>query len=298
LAQGSQGWPRSPQGCRPRAGPLRAVARAGPRPMGGDGRGAATASQPVLPSVVSSYPLRRVVSLSSRQTGDAAKAWQETLHRRVGVPGDPPGRDTLPSLYDKQRRTIAASGVSRSAPPSTVGPSASVVAWFAQFQCQSCERIPTSLEDRFCSSCGQPLPLPQLPPGTGGGRSGCTAANLGEVAAAAAAAAERAARRPAAMSAGGPPATSGGGSAAEPVKALSDGAVGAGAVGPAARQTLRHAGARRGPDRGKKLWPSSESPGRRPRRGDEPKAGWLPEKSMKTREGQVAVWLGNIKPRR
>jgi len=147
-----------------------------------------SASQPALPSVSSLCERRRATSLSNTEQASAAARWEATLRERLGTPGQPPGRDVLPSLYDGSRRTqrpgasamVPASGQSRcSAPPSTLGPSASIVAWFAQFQCEKCQKIPMSLEARFCCSCGEPLPLPAVP----GKR---TPQNLADVAAAAA----------------------------------------------------------------------------------------------------------------
>mmetsp|Transcript_64095 Transcript_64095/g.198496 ORF Transcript_64095/g.198496 Transcript_64095/m.198496 type:complete len:242 (-) Transcript_64095:230-955(-) len=144
---------RSPQGCGGRGSTER-----------GRGELAASMSAPTLPSVSSAYPMRRAPSLSSREASSADAQWQTMLRGRLGSPGEPPGRDALPSLYDPDRAPPRpASGMSRSVPPSSVGPSASIVAWFAQFQCESCGRIPTSLDARFCFCCGQPLPLPELP---------------------------------------------------------------------------------------------------------------------------------------
>lgn len=124
----------------------------------------ATASQPQLPSVMSVHPLRRSASLSSADRTSAHRHWQSTLRERLGTPGEPPGRDQLPSLYDRPRPSVTsamrpASCASRSVPPSTAGPSASIVAWFAQFRCESCGRIPLSLDAKFCSSCGHPLEI-------------------------------------------------------------------------------------------------------------------------------------------
>lgn len=131
--------------------------------------------------------LRRSTSLTSRQRVSAADHWEATLRRRLGTPGPPPQRDEVPGLYDAPRLPmvgVLASGASKSA-PSTVGPSASVVAWFAQYQCTKCGQVPTSLEARFCHLCGESLPLPRVPGAVTGGSSRL-AKNLGEVAAAAA----------------------------------------------------------------------------------------------------------------
>lgn len=224
---------------------------------GGKSGRALSASQANLPSVTSVYPLRRSVSLTSADRASAERNWQALLRDRLGSPGQPPGRDVLPSLYDRPERSRAsadrpASRASGSQPPSTVGPSASIVAWFAQFQCEGCGRIPTSLEARFCFSCGQLLPLPPLPGGASGAGSkvsGNAPKNLAAVAAAAEAQADR--RRGA---------REGGGSEAQP-------------TAPPA------------PDR---------RPPRPPGKAADPRKPQVP---WSTRESQVAVWLGNIKPR-
>lgn len=130
--------------------------------MSADGAPSATASQPLLPSVASAHPLRRSASLSSAERSTAQRHWQTTLQQRLGTPGQPPGRDELPSLYNRPSVTSAmrpVSGASRSAPPSTAGPSASIVAWFAQFRCSSCGRIPLSLDAKFCMACGNSLEI-------------------------------------------------------------------------------------------------------------------------------------------
>lgn len=147
---------------------------------GGDARRvpASSASQVNLPSVSSAYPMRRAASLSSLERNGAERAWEVTLRDRVGSPGPPPGRDVLPSLYDRGSQVganYACSGVSRSAPPSTVGPSASIVAWYAQFQCEGCGKIPLSLDARYCSACGETLNLPMIPGMGGGNGSQCEA---------------------------------------------------------------------------------------------------------------------------
>eukprot|EP00438_Fugacium_kawagutii_P032130 Skav200609 [mRNA] locus=scaffold879:159875:197401:- [translate_table: standard] len=126
-----------------------------------------SASSPVLPSISSVQPLRRSTSLTSRQRVSAADYWEATLRRRLGTPGPPPQRDEVPGLYDAPRLPmVGVSGAGKSA-PSTVGPSASVVAWFAQYQCTKCGQVPTSLEARFCHLCGHSLPLPRVPGAAG-----------------------------------------------------------------------------------------------------------------------------------
>eukprot|EP00439_Symbiodinium_sp_Y106_P066164 s3161_g10.t1 len=152
--------------------------------VGTDGGGpGSSASQPLLPSVSSAQPLRRRSSLSSRQRASAAELWEATLRQKLGTPGPAPPREALPSLYE--HRPAVASKVAQSVVPSTVGPSASVVAWFAQYQCTKCGQVPTSLDARYCHNCGAPLPLPRVPAVVTGERSR-VAINLGEVAAAAA----------------------------------------------------------------------------------------------------------------
>jgi len=127
-----------------------------------EGAPSLTASQALLPSVASAHPLRRTASLSSAERSSAHRSWQITLRERLGTPGAAPGRDELPSLYNRPSITSAmrpVSGASRSCPPSTAGPSASIVAWFAQFRCESCGRIPLSLDAKFCAACGHSLEI-------------------------------------------------------------------------------------------------------------------------------------------
>jgi len=119
-------------------------------------------------TVASTHPLRRTVSLSSTQVRSAEGHWQDALRARHlgpgGEPGEPPGPEVLPSLWDPQRAPPRpGTGALGSRPPSTVGPSASIVAWFAQFSCAGCGRMPMTPEARFCFFCGQHLPL-QMPP--------------------------------------------------------------------------------------------------------------------------------------
>lgn len=129
-----------------------------------------SASQPTLPSVCSVQPLRRVASFSNDERRIIAGQWDDMLRQRMGTPGQPPGRDELPSLHDTRRKLAAASGKVSTAvcsvPPSSIGPSASIVAWFAQFACERCGKIPTSLEARFCCGCGESLRLPSKLPGS------------------------------------------------------------------------------------------------------------------------------------
>jgi len=127
-----------------------------------DGLPSGTTSQPLLPSVTSAHPMRRSASLCSAERSTAHRRWQVTLRDRLGTPGEPPGRDELPSLYNRPSVASAmrpVSGASGSAPPSTAGPSASIVAWFAQFRCEKCGRIPLSLDAKFCAACGTNLAI-------------------------------------------------------------------------------------------------------------------------------------------
>lgn len=143
-------------------GPQRAMARGlgGTQNVSAQAAPSATASAPQLPSVSSVHPLRRAASFSSADRQSAQRHWQTTLRDRLGTPGEAPGRDQLPSLYDRPSYISAMRPpTSNSAPPSTAGPSASIVAWFAQFRCESCGRIPLSLDAKFCSSCGYPLEI-------------------------------------------------------------------------------------------------------------------------------------------
>lgn len=253
----------------------------------GSGELATSTSQPTLPSVSSAYPLRRAPSLTSREASSAEGHWQSLLRNRLGTPGEPPGRDALPSLYDPNRAAPRpASGLSRSVPPSSIGPSASIVAWFAQFQCETCGRIPTSLDARYCFSCGQPLPLPELP--RSGAESACgvnrsrSAKDLGEVATAAEAAAAQERRSDPGLRRG----PQAGAPARTPTRRPGGGEgkcceQGAGAV------------AANGAGRCK------ATPARPPR----PPVGsnvdaHHPRLHWKDRESQCAVWLGNIRPRK
>jgi len=128
-------------------------------------------SQPGLPSICSVQPLRQACALSSHtDRQQAARQWDDMLKRRMGTPGEPPGRDVLPSLH-APRASAKVSTALRSVPPSSIGPSASVVAWFAQFQCEHCGKIPTSLEARFCVGCGEALKLPALSSSSGVAKS-------------------------------------------------------------------------------------------------------------------------------
>mmetsp|Transcript_30128 Transcript_30128/g.48588 ORF Transcript_30128/g.48588 Transcript_30128/m.48588 type:complete len:237 (+) Transcript_30128:56-766(+) len=124
----------------------------------------ASAAQPTLPSLASARPLRRAVSLSTADRKNAQRHWETTLRNRLGTPGEPPGRDCLPSLYNRSPSQLRPpSGFTNAPPPSTIGPSASIVAWFAQFRCAKCSCIPMALDAKFCSSCGHPLAI-VLPP--------------------------------------------------------------------------------------------------------------------------------------
>mmetsp|Transcript_14176 Transcript_14176/g.28025 ORF Transcript_14176/g.28025 Transcript_14176/m.28025 type:complete len:248 (-) Transcript_14176:158-901(-) len=122
-----------------------------------------SASAPSVLSLPSASPARRAPSLSSADAVSAVRRWQRTLLERVPSPGQPPGCDQLPSLYDARRSgPRPGTGLSRSQPPSSIGPSASVVAWFAQYRCGACGWIPNALDARFCCSCGKALSLPPL----------------------------------------------------------------------------------------------------------------------------------------
>lgn len=116
-------------------------------------------------SALSAYPLRRTFSMTSADKQGATRCWQVTLRERLGTPGRPPGIEELPSLYDPKRERLPASGMSRSRTPSTVGPAPSIVAWFAQFRCEQCGRIPMSMDAQVCLQCGAELTIP-VPPAT------------------------------------------------------------------------------------------------------------------------------------
>lgn len=245
-----------------------------------------SASQPSLPSVSSVQPLRRSSSLTSSHRESAVAHWEATLKNRLGTPGPPPPREALPSLYEQRGKGAhaaaalrAVSGVSRSQPPSTVGPSASVVAWFAQFQCNKCGQVPTALDAKFCYYCGEALPLPRVPAAITGGAGSRVAENLGEVAAAAAL---EAAMIP--KSDG----RSGGGSQAasqppQPAKAPASAPPNPEAPVTAQSQKRR----------------TQRSDGVKPRPPRPPGSAKGSQKAVPwgTRESQVAAWLGNIKPR-
>eukprot|EP00927_Polykrikos_kofoidii_P079907 TRINITY_DN76754_c0_g1_i1.p1 TRINITY_DN76754_c0_g1~~TRINITY_DN76754_c0_g1_i1.p1 ORF type:complete len:255 (-),score=30.99 TRINITY_DN76754_c0_g1_i1:90-854(-) len=250
------------------------------------GGNARSCTSQTLPSVSSAYPMRRAASLSSANRESAEKCWQSTLRDRLGSPGKPPGADTLPSLHDPKRVRRPASGMSRSAPPSTVGPSASIVAWFAQFQCDLCGKIPMALDAKFCSSCGQSLSSP-VP----------------------------AASALAALGGGGSGGNAGGGGGTSPSQVGAEAVAGARAEA-AAMPRSRSVSGLRGPDAAADA-PSADRrsacrkqmPGAPPRKPDVPAArpprpptgspppGTGKPLSYGARESQVAVWLGNIRPR-
>lgn len=103
--------------------------------------------------------MRRTASLSSIERSTAQRHWQTTLQERLGTPGQPPGRDELPSLWDRRSNNSAMRPMPCGSSVSTAGPSASIVAWFAQFRCESCGRIPLVLDAKFCMACGGPLEI-------------------------------------------------------------------------------------------------------------------------------------------
>mmetsp|Transcript_23472 Transcript_23472/g.54755 ORF Transcript_23472/g.54755 Transcript_23472/m.54755 type:complete len:240 (+) Transcript_23472:41-760(+) len=210
-------------------------------------------SQPRLPSVASTSPLRRVASLSSVERVSAIRQWEQTLKDRLGTPGPPLAADALPGLALRRSGLSALRPDSGSAPPSTLGPSASIVAWFAQFRCTRCNQIPYVLDARFCAFCGEALPIPgnMLP-------------------------AERPAVKTSLDDCPVPMATRTGGRGARPRQ----GQHVDGGGGYAHARTANH---NRGP---------SER-----RRGGAVR-GQRDELPWAAKESQVAVWLGNIKPRR
>mmetsp|Transcript_108497 Transcript_108497/g.188378 ORF Transcript_108497/g.188378 Transcript_108497/m.188378 type:complete len:229 (+) Transcript_108497:140-826(+) len=223
----------------------------------------ATASAPQLPAVSSVYPLRRTASLTSVDRSTAQRCWQSTLRERLGTPGHPPGRDELPSLYNRPSQISPnrpPSGISQSpsAPPSTVGPSASIVAWFAQFRCENCGTIPLALEARFCSSCGHSLSI-VIPPEIAYGKSEENRSAL---------------NREAPRDGGGPRREDGRRADGRRPRSSSRNA------GPREEQLIR-AGAKLAAGR----------PPRPPGPADGKHLPWA------ARESQVAVWLGNVKPR-
>ncbi|OLQ04162.1 hypothetical protein AK812_SmicGene12771 [Symbiodinium microadriaticum] len=259
--------------------------------MGTDGGGPGSSASPLLPSVSSVQPLRRRSSLSSRQRASAAELWEATLRQKLGTPGPAPPREALPSLYE--HRPVA-SKVAQSAVPSTVGPSASVVAWFAQYQCTKCGQVPTSLDARFCHNCGAPLPLPRVP-AVVTGEGSRVAINLGEVAAAAALEAIHQEGAMRGAGGGGGSLGSGGGSR---LAARSEPNLHA-PQRPVAEDRPKDTPPRsaagkydcppkcRKRDGGKRLL---QAPGR-------PQPGRPKELPWGTRESQVAHWLDNIRPR-
>jgi len=256
---------------------------------------AASASHPTLPSVASAHPLRRSASLTGTAKLSAAKHWEETLRERLGTAGEPPGRDVLPSLYDPRRKAAAAqaaavarhSTCSRSVPPSSIGPSASIVAWFGQFQCESCGKIPMSLEARFCCNCGLPLPLPTLPGCTGAAKS------LGEVAAVAAEAVQR--------RGGETPANEAAAAAAAAPKGASCAGGASAAAAQQRGQEDRRSGTRK--PRGGSRVAGSVPPGARPPRGLPSKGKAFSTNAAQKpltegqRATQLAAWLSEVKPR-
>lgn len=246
----------------------------------GEGMCSRTPSQVSLPDVSSVYPLRRNVAMDSAEQKSARKHWQSTLKERIGSPGRPPGPEALPSLYERRGPAIPGSFVSKSMPPSSVGPSASIVAWFAQFQCEQCGTIPTSLEARFCSSCGQPLTLPVLPGAGGSGGSNVQATPPPRKSGGSPSAAAAGRGRSAALAAEGAPR----GRSAEP----------AATAGKAVARTRSCVGLE-GRGAGELERRGAARPPRPP--GSQVSAS-EPNKAFSTRESKVAVWLGNVRPRR
>lgn len=231
----------------------------------GPGVSSRSSSQVSLPHVSSVYPLRRNVNMESAEQKNARKEWQATLKERLGSPGRPPGPEALPSLYERRGPAVSGTLLSKSIPPSSIGPSASIVAWFAQFQCEQCGRIPTSVDARFCVQCGHRLSIPLLP--GAGGVSGASNVQATPPRRAASPAGKAAVR----------------GRSSEPAQnAL--GAVRtrscAGLEGRGGCESERGGGAR--PPR----------PALSQAAPSEPGMAWS------ARESKVAVWLGNVKPRR
>eukprot|EP00929_Paragymnodinium_shiwhaense_P003324 TRINITY_DN103795_c0_g1_i1.p1 TRINITY_DN103795_c0_g1~~TRINITY_DN103795_c0_g1_i1.p1 ORF type:complete len:263 (-),score=40.46 TRINITY_DN103795_c0_g1_i1:135-923(-) len=262
--------------------------------MAGGSRARSAASQ-ALPSVASAYPLRGAPSLTSAARQSADESWQATLRERLGTPGKPPGKELLPSLYDPDRQRHAATGLSRSAPPSTVGPSASIVAWYAQFQCEHCGKVPMALDARYCASCGQALTVPVPSAAALAGAAGDPAAapagrSASQVGMNAAASEAMAEARKAAMPRSRSHTGIRGPDVRQQTPAGARLATGArGAAEAPAQVTGRPPRPPPGhPHPASELKRSSVAAG-----GDSKKPI-----SFGVRESQVAVWLGNIKPRR
>merc|ERR1719235_2956054 len=120
--------------------------------MGAQGR---ALSAKRLPSIVELRTGSRASTscLDSNAQESAPRCWEATLQERIGTPGP------APDLPDLQCGTLTRLGSSCSrVSSSSVGPSASVMAWLVQFRCEKCFRVPTSSDANFCSSCGAQLP--------------------------------------------------------------------------------------------------------------------------------------------
>merc|ERR1719316_1683925 len=92
-------------------------------------------SAPRLPSVVDSRDGVRPPKscLDSDAQASHLRCWERTLQERIGTPGPSPD---LPGLQygTSQRLGTSCSRISSS----SVGPSASVMAWLVQFRCENC----------------------------------------------------------------------------------------------------------------------------------------------------------------
>merc|ERR1719159_1261873 len=108
-------------------------------------------SAPRLPSV--GLRERAKSCLDSDAKASHLRCWERTLQERIGTPGPAPD---LPGLQygTSQRLGTSCSRISSS----SVGPSASVMAWLVQFRCEKCFRTPTDADAKFCCSCGTELP--------------------------------------------------------------------------------------------------------------------------------------------
>lgn len=130
-------------------------------------------SSAVGTTATSIRPLRRCSSLVSCDRQSAQSYWADTLRKQLGTPGPSPDPREVPGLRvyrssdigSENRGTRGGRAQSQGACTrmslSTLGPSASVVAWMVQFRCENCNRIPQILDARYCAHCGCELPRPE-----------------------------------------------------------------------------------------------------------------------------------------
>jgi len=117
-------------------------------------------------------PLRRCSSLASCDRASVQNYWEETLRKQLGTPGPSPDPKEVPGLRRYRRSEVGSDEAGRAQSQaactrmslSTLGPSASIVAWMVQFRCENCNRIPNVLDAKYCPHCGFELPRPDEAP--------------------------------------------------------------------------------------------------------------------------------------